>query len=69
MDHQIEEQQAAQLIILSCYSIETPRLLLNSAQAGFPDGLANSSGLVGKALMVHPAQHRLRPLPGAGVSI
>ena len=50
---QIEEEQAAQLIILSCYSIETPRLLLNSAQAGFPDGLANSSGLVGKGLMVH----------------
>jgi choline dehydrogenase-like flavoprotein len=52
---QIEEEQAAQLIILSCYSIETPRLLLHSAQAGFPDGLANSSGLVGKGLMVHSA--------------
>ena len=51
----VEEEQAAQLIILSCYSIETPRLLLNSAQAGFPDGLANSSGLVGRGLMVHPA--------------
>jgi choline dehydrogenase-like flavoprotein len=51
----VEEQQAAQLIILSCYSIETPRLLFNSAQAGFLDGLANSSGLVGKGLMVHPA--------------
>ncbi|PZR94786.1 MAG: hypothetical protein DLM69_12215 [Candidatus Chloroheliales bacterium] len=52
---QHEEEQAAALIILSCYSIETPRLLLNSAQAGHPDGLANSSGLVGKGLMVHPA--------------
>lgn len=52
---QIEEEQAAQLTILSCYSIETPRLLLNSAQAGFRDGLANSSGLVGKGLMVHSA--------------
>ena len=51
--HQIEEEQAAEMIILSCYSIETPRLLLNSAQAGFPNGLANSSGLVGKGLMVH----------------
>ncbi len=52
---QHEEEQAAALIILSCYSIETPRLLFNSAQAGHPDGLANSSGLVGKGLMVHPA--------------
>ena len=52
---QTEEEQAAELIILSCYSIETPRLLFNSAQTGHPDGLANSSGLVGKGLMVHPA--------------
>lgn len=52
---QVEEEQAAEMIILSCYSIETPRLLLNSAQAGHPDGLANSSGLVGKGLMVHSA--------------
>jgi choline dehydrogenase-like flavoprotein len=52
---QIEEEQAAELIIVSCYSIETPRLLFNSAQAGHPDSLANSSGLVGKGLMVHSA--------------
>jgi hypothetical protein len=30
------------------------RLLPNSASARFPDGLANSSGLVGKNLMFHP---------------
>jgi len=35
------------------YSIETPRLLLNSACAPFPHGLANSSGLVGAGLMVN----------------
>ncbi len=52
---QVEEEQAAELVILSCYSIETPRILFNSAQAGHPDGLANSSGLVGKGLMVHSA--------------
>ena len=34
--------------------IGTPRLLLNSASARFPNGLANSSGLVGKNLMLHP---------------
>ena len=45
-----EEEQAGEVIILACYSIETPRLLLNSAQAGYPNGLANSNGLVGKGL-------------------
>ena len=34
-------------------SIESPRLLLNSASAKFPDGLANSSGQVGKNYMRH----------------
>jgi choline dehydrogenase-like flavoprotein len=34
--------------------IGTPRLLLLSTSARFPDGLANSSGLVGKNLMHHP---------------
>ena len=51
----VEEEQEAKLIIVSCYAIESPRLLLNSAQKGHPDGLANSSGLVGKRLMVHSA--------------
>src|SRR5690606_41190225 len=32
----------------------TPRLLLMSATAEHPDGLANSSGLVGTHLMMHP---------------
>src|SRR5690606_19461633 len=36
-------------------AIETPRLLLNSTSARFPDGLANSSGLVGKYLMAQAA--------------
>jgi choline dehydrogenase-like flavoprotein len=34
-------------------SIETPRLLLNSASSLFPDGLANSSGQVGRNYMRH----------------
>jgi len=34
-------------------SIESPRLLLNSASTMFPDGLANSSGMVGKNYMRH----------------
>lgn len=44
--------QKARNVVVAGYAIETPRLLLNSANAEFPDGLANSSGLVGKNLMV-----------------
>ena len=40
--------------MLAANGIGTPRLLLLSAHAGAPDGLANSSGLVGKRLMLHP---------------
>jgi choline dehydrogenase-like flavoprotein len=46
-------EQKAKLVILSAFVVETPRLLLNSANADFPDGLANSSGMVGKSIMVH----------------
>lgn len=43
-------QKAANVVVAGS-AIETPRLLLNSTNARFPDGLANSSGLVGKYLM------------------
>lgn len=45
-------EQKARVVIVSGYAIETPRLLLNSACPGFENGLANSSGTVGKYLMV-----------------
>lgn len=45
--------QKARQVIVAGYSIETPRLLLNSACGECPDGVANSSGIVGKYLMVH----------------
>ncbi|MBL8661046.1 MAG: GMC family oxidoreductase [Rhodospirillales bacterium] len=45
--------QRARNVVVSGYSIETPRLLLNSASPQHPDGLANSSGAVGRYLMVH----------------
>ncbi|KNH03177.1 Glucose-methanol-choline (GMC) oxidoreductase:NAD binding site [Qipengyuania citrea LAMA 915] len=45
--------QKAKNVVVAGYAIETPHLLLNSATSEFPDGLANSSGLVGKNLMVH----------------
>jgi len=44
--------QKARNVVVAGYAIETPRLLLNSANETFPDGLANSSGLVGRNLMV-----------------
>jgi choline dehydrogenase-like flavoprotein len=50
----IERFQPAHIVILAANGIGTPRLLLNSTSGRFPDGLANSSGLVGKNLMLHP---------------
>jgi choline dehydrogenase-like flavoprotein len=44
--------QKAKNVVVAGYAIETPRLLLNSASPRYPAGLANSSGLVGKNLMV-----------------
>jgi choline dehydrogenase-like flavoprotein len=46
-------QQAARVVVACANGIGTPRLLLNSKSRLFPDGLANSSGLVGKGLMLH----------------
>ncbi|HEX4078459.1 MAG TPA: GMC family oxidoreductase [Rhizomicrobium sp.] len=46
-------RQRAKNIVVAGYAIETPRLLLSSASAEFPDGLANGSGLVGKYFMAH----------------
>lgn len=48
--------QKALNVVVAGYAIETPRLLLNSANTHFPNGLANSSGLVGKNLMVQSNQ-------------
>jgi choline dehydrogenase-like flavoprotein len=43
--------QRAKAVVLCANGAETPRLLLNSHSNRFPDGLANSSGMVGKHLM------------------
>ena len=50
----VERRAEADLVVLAANGVGTPRLLLLSASARFPDGLANSSGLVGKRLMLHP---------------
>ena len=47
-------EQQAKTVVVCCNGIGTPRLLLNSKSSRFPDGLANSSGMVGKNFMVHP---------------
>jgi choline dehydrogenase-like flavoprotein len=45
--------QKARVVCVAGNSIESPRLLLNSASSKFPDGLANSSGQVGRNYMRH----------------
>ncbi len=50
----VEHHQKARFVVLAANGIGTPRLLKLSAHPGAPDGLANSSGLVGKRLMLHP---------------
>lgn len=49
-----ERFQGASVVFVAANGIGTPRLLFLSASSRFPNGLANSSGLVGKRLMVHP---------------
>jgi choline dehydrogenase-like flavoprotein len=48
-----EQRQKARVVAVAGNSIETPRLLLLSASSQFPQGLANSSGQVGKNYMRH----------------
>jgi choline dehydrogenase-like flavoprotein len=48
-----QQRQKARIVCVAGNSIESPRLLLNSHSAKFPDGLANSSGQVGKNYMRH----------------
>lgn len=47
------QEQLARVVVVCANGVGTPRLLLVSKSKEFPDGLANSSGLVGKGLMLH----------------
>ncbi len=47
--------QRASMVAVAGYSIETPRLLLNSASKRFPNGLCNDFDQVGRYLMVQGA--------------
>ncbi|ELY76618.1 GMC family oxidoreductase [Natrinema pallidum] len=46
-------RQSADAFVIACGGVETPRLLLLSESSHYPDGLANSSGLVGRYFMDH----------------
>jgi choline dehydrogenase-like flavoprotein len=50
-----ERFQRARMVAVAGYSIETPRLLLNSATRRWPDGLANDHDQVGRYVMVQGA--------------
>jgi choline dehydrogenase-like flavoprotein len=47
------QQFSSDLVVLSCGAINSATLLLKSANSYHPNGLANSSGLVGRNLMLH----------------
>ena len=47
-------EQKAEIVIMACNGVGTPRILLNSQSSQFPHGIANNSGQVGKNLMFHP---------------
>jgi choline dehydrogenase-like flavoprotein len=58
----------ARIFIVAANAFLTPALLQRSTSERFPDGLANSSGLVGRNLMLHAANHifvRLKRTSGA----
>jgi choline dehydrogenase-like flavoprotein len=48
-----QQRQKARVVVVAGNSLESSRLLLNSASAKFPQGLANSSGQVGRNYMRH----------------
>ena len=69
------QRQKAKAVILCANGAETPRLLLMSKSQRFPDGLANSNGVVGKYLMFDTGamsggvfEHPLNKYKGAVVS-
>lgn len=47
---------SGKVVVVAAHAIESPRLLLNSAQEGAPNGVANGSDQVGRNLMDHPTK-------------
>lgn len=48
-----EEQVKAKIVVVCCATVESPRLFLNSRSPQYPNGLANSNGIVGRYLHGH----------------
>lgn len=70
-----EQFQKARAVVVCGNGAETPKLLLNSETSAFPDGLANSSGAVGRYLMFNKGggaaarfEHPLNEYKGANVT-
>ena len=59
-----QQLQKARAVCVAGNSVESPRLLLNSASSKFPDGLANSSGQVGRNFMRHTTGAVYGIMPG-----
>jgi len=57
-------RQEADIFVAAAGAYETPRLLLLSESDQYPDGLANSSGTVGKYFMGHPPATVVGVVPG-----
>ncbi len=54
-DQQKQRQiQPADVVVLAAFAAHNPRILFNSATDKHPNGLANSSGLLGRYIMAHP---------------
>ena len=58
-----EGRTGARAVVLAASAIETVRLMLNSSSGAHPDGLGNSSGLLGRGLMDHVLTGVGGPLP------
>ncbi|MGE0037699.1 MAG: GMC family oxidoreductase [Xanthobacteraceae bacterium] len=60
-----ETSLSARHIVIAAHAIEGPKLLLMSRDERYPNGVANSSGAVGRYLMDHPVQltRALAPTP------
>jgi choline dehydrogenase-like flavoprotein len=48
-----EEEVQAKIVVVACATVESARLLLNSRSPRYPNGLANSNGVVGRYLHGH----------------
>ena len=59
----IEKFQRARFVAVAGYSIETPRLLLNSISNRFPHGLCNNEDQVGRYIMVQGASQTAGRFP------